>query len=126
MSRIAPDIPELRAVPESARSIVYVGAMSAAIRSPVTLISGALLLLLAAAIGGAQGYRLFGIVGAMAGASLGAVATAAFFFKILLPWRTRRLLPELLRQADPLTLEPIARGDEAMARMIDEYKRRDV
>ena len=100
--------------------------MSAAIRSPVTLISGALLLLLAATIGGAQGYRLFGIVGAMAGASLGAAVATALFFRILLPWRTRRLLPELLRRSDPLILEPIARADEAMARMIGEYKRRDV
>ena len=71
------------------------GAMSAAIRSPATLISGALLLLLATTIGGTQGYQLFGIVGAMAGAPLGAGVAAAFFFKILLPWRARRLIPEL-------------------------------
>ena len=95
MSQIAPDIPELRAIPQSARAIVYTGAMSAAIRSPATWIPGALLLLLATTIGGMQGYQPFGIVGAMAGAALGVGAAAVFFFKILLPWRTRRLIPEL-------------------------------
>ena len=125
MSQIAPDIPELRAIPESARAIVYTGAISAAIRSPATLIPGALLLLLSTTIGGSQGYQLFGIVGATAGAVVGAVAAAAFFFKILLPWRARRLIPELLRQADSVTFEPIARADAALGRMIREYKQRE-
>ncbi len=126
MSRIAPDIPELRAIPESARAIVYVGALSAAIRSPATLVSGALLLLLATTIGGTQGYQLLGIVGGMAGAPLGAGAAAVFFFKILLPWRARRLIPELLRQADPPAVEDIARADDALGRMIGEYKQREM
>ena len=126
MSQIAPDIPELRAIPESARAIVYMGAMSAAIRSPATLIPGALLLLLATTIGGTQGYQLFGIVGAMAGAVVGAGAAAAFFFKILLPWRARRLIPELLRQADTPAVEHIARADDALGRMVGEYKRREM
>ena len=125
MSQIAPDIQELRAIPESARGIVYTGAMSAAIRSPITLISGALVLLLATTIVGTEGYRLFGIVGAMAGAPLGAGAAAALFFKILLPWRTRRLIPKLLEQADSVTFEHIARADDALARMIGEYKQRE-
>ena len=102
------------------------GAMSAAIRSPATLISGALLLLLATTIGGTQGYQLFGIVSAMAGAPLGAGVAAAFFFKILLAWRARRLIPELLRQADPPAVEHIARADDALGRMVGEYKQREM
>ena len=126
MSQIAPDIPELRTIPESARAFVYMSAMSAAIRSPATLIPGALLVLLATTIGGTQGYQLFGIVGAMVGASLGAGTAAAFFFKLLLPWRARRLIPDLLRQADPPAVEHIARADGALARMIREYKQREM
>ena len=126
MSQIAPDISELRAIPASMRALVYMGAMSAAIRSPATLISGALLLLLATTIGATQGYRLFGIVGAMAGAPLGAGAAAAFFFKILLPWRARRLIPKLLRQVDSGTFEQVARADDAVRRMIVEYKQREI
>jgi hypothetical protein len=126
MSQIAPDIPELCAIPKSARAIVYMSAMSAAIRSPATLIPGALLLLLATTIGGTQGYQLFGIVGALAGAPLGAGAGAAFFFKILLPWRARQLIPELLRQADPPIFDQIARADDALGRMIGEYKQREM
>ena len=94
------------------------GAMSAAIRSPATLISGALLLLLATTIGGTQGYQLFGIVGAMAGAPLGAGVAAAFFFKILLPWRARHLIPELRPH--------IARADDALGRMVGEYRQREM
>jgi hypothetical protein len=126
MSRIAPDIPELRVIPEAARGIVYTSAMSAAIRSPATLISGALLLLLATTIGGTQGYRLFGLAGAVVGAPIGAGAAAAFFFKLLLPWRTRRLIPELLLHADSVTFEQIARADDVAGRMIGEYKRREM
>jgi hypothetical protein len=106
--------------------LVYTGAMSAAIRSPATLISGALLLLLATTIGGTQGYRLFGVAGAVVGAPLGAGAAAAVFFKILLPWRARRLIPQLLRQADSVTFDQIARADDAVGRMIAEYKRREM
>ena len=126
MSQIAPDIPELRAIPESARAFVYTGAMSAAVRSPATLISGALLLLLATTIGGTLGYRLFGIAGSMVGAPLGAGAAAAFFFKILLPWRARRLIPVLLAQTDSATFDHISRANDALGRMIGEYKQREM
>ena len=71
MSQIAPDLTELRAIPEAARGIVYIGAMSAAIRSPAILIAGVSLLLLAAGIGGTQGYRLFGITRRIGGRDTG-------------------------------------------------------
>ena len=61
----------------------------------------------------------------MAGAALGAGAAAVFFFKILLPWRDATLDPDLLRQADSVTFEHIARADDALGRMIGEYKRRE-
>ena len=96
MSQIAPDIPELRGVTESARGIVYMRALGAAMRSPATLVAGALLILLAAAIGGTPGYRLFGIVGALIGASLGTAVAAALFCRVLLPW-PRGARPRVLR-----------------------------
>ena len=126
MSQIAPDLPELRAIPEAARGIVYISAMSAAIRSPPILMAGVSLLLLAAGIGGTQGHRLFGITGGLAGAILGAGAATVLFFKILLPWRARQLIPELLRQTDPRSFDHLARADDAIGRMIDEYKRREM
>ena len=77
MSQIAPDLQELRGTQEAARGIVYTGALSAAIRSPAMWMCGLLLLLVLGSAGGIQGYRLFGIIGALAGATLGAGAATA-------------------------------------------------
>src|SRR5688572_21063117 len=125
MSQIAPDIPEFRDVPHAARGILYMGALAAAIRSPAVLISGASLLMLAPAFGGTQGYRLLGIVGALIGVTLGVVAAATVFFKIVLPWQARRLLVTLLRETDPRTYQDIGRTSEAIGRMAGAYRQRE-
>ena len=88
-------------------------------------IPGALLLVLAPAVGGIQGYRLLGIIGALIGALLGLAAAATILFKFLLPWQARRLLVTLLRETDPRTYQDIGRTSEAIARMAATYQRRE-
>lgn len=70
MSRLAPDIPELRQVPEAGRSLVYLGALSRAIRLPVTWLMGAPVFAAAVGIGVTQGRALFGGAGAVVGAAV--------------------------------------------------------
>ena len=125
MSQIAPDIPEFRDVPYAARGMLYMGALAAAFRSPAVLIAGAVLLLLTPAIGGTEGYRLFGILGAVIGVLLGVLTAATVFYKIVLPWQARRLLVTLLRETDPRTYQDIGRTSEGIARMISAYRQRE-
>jgi len=96
MSRIAPDIPELEAIPYVTRSLVYAQAWQLAIRSRLTWVMGGILFGAAVGIGANQGSALLGSFGAVFGTLLGAVAGAWCFFKLLLPWRARRIVPEVI------------------------------
>lgn len=125
MSRLAPDIPELHRVPEAARSLLYVSAFSSAIRSPVTWLVGASVFALAVGIGAAQGSALFGRVGAILGTAAGASASIWCFFKVIVPWRARRILPSMIDQADGHTLDQVRHADESLSRMVDAYRRHE-
>ncbi len=125
MSRIAPDIPEPQRVPEAARSLVYVRALLAANRSPVTWVTGAFVFAAALAVGARLGNTVGGAAGAVLGTALGAAAAVSVFFKVILPWRARRLVPSVIDQADGGTLDDVHQTDENIRRMVDAYNRRE-
>jgi type VI protein secretion system component VasK len=125
MSRLAPDIPELHRVPEAARSLVYVRALSSAIRSRLTWLAGAIVVAFGVGIGATQGWTLFGGVGAVLGTAVGASASIWCFFKVIVPWRARRMLPSMIDQADGHTLDHVRHADESLRRMLDAYSRHE-
>jgi hypothetical protein len=125
MSRIAPDIPELQHVPEAARSLVYVSALNGAIRSPLTWLTGAIVFAIAAGLGATGGSALFGSAGAILGTAVGASAAGWCFFKVILPWRARRLLPLAAEHADSTLIDRVRDADERVKRMVDAYKQRE-
>lgn len=125
MSQIAPDIPELQHVPEAIRSLVYVKALNHAIRSPLTWLTGALAVAAGAGLGLTAGRALFGGVGAVAGTAAGAVVGLWVFFTVILPWRTRRVLPSAIAQTGGHTLGDVRHADERLERMIDAASHRE-
>ena len=125
MSRVAPDIPELRRVPEAARSLVYVQALLAANRSPLTWLTGAIAFAAALAVGARLGGTLLGTAGSVLGTIVGAAVAVWGFFTAILPWRARRLLPSVIDQADGGTLDQVREADENVRRMAGAYTRRD-
>jgi len=96
MSRIAPDIPELEAVPYIARSGVYTQAWRLAVRSPLTWVMGGILFCAGVGIGANQGSALLGSFGAVFGALVGAAAGVWSFVKLILPWCARRSVSEVI------------------------------
>ena len=123
MSQIAPDIPELEHVPDAIRSIVYVRAFNHAVRSPLTWLIGAIVVAAGAGIGLSSGRALFEGVGAVAGAAAGALAGIWCFFRVVLPWRTRRVLPSAIEHAaGDHTLDQVREADERLKRMVDRIK----
>ena len=125
MSRLAPDIPELQDVPAAARSLVYMSALNGAIRSPLTWLTGIVLFAVGVWIGTAQGWALFGGLGAMLGAAVAAAVSAWCFFTVILPWRARRLLPSAIAQMDPKILQRVGLADDSLKRMIETYDSRE-
>lgn len=125
MSRVAPDIPELQRVPEAARSLVYVQALLAANRSPLTWLTGAIAFAAALAFGARLGGTLLGTAGAVLGTIVGAAVAVWGFFRAILPWRARRLLPSVIDQADSGTLDQVREAEENVRRMAGAYIRRD-
>ena len=125
MSRVAPDIPELQQVPEAVRSLVYMGALNSAIRSPVTWLTGAIVFAFGVGVGATVGRALFGGVGAVLGIAVGAAASIWCFFREILPWRARRVLPNVIEQTDGDTLDRVQQADESLRRMIDAYNRQE-
>lgn len=99
VSQIAPDLPELQGVPYALRSIVYVTALNRAVRSPLTWLMGALAIAVGVGIGANQGSAVFGGPGAFLGTVMGASAAIWSVFKLLLPWRTRRILPSVIEES---------------------------
>lgn len=125
MSRLAPDIPELQRVPEAARSLVYVRALLAANRSPLTWLTGAIVFAVAVGGGARLGSALAGAAGGLLGTALGAAAALWGFFQVILPWRARRLLPSVIDQVDGTTIDQVRQADENVRRMVDAYERRE-
>jgi hypothetical protein len=125
MSRIAPDIPELQPVPEALRSIVYMRALNRAIRSPLTWSIGGLAIAAAVGIGATQGRALFGAIGAGLCTAVGALAALWCFFRVILPWRARRLLPSVISQSDNSAFAQLVEADERLKRIAAAYEQRD-
>jgi len=125
MSRIAPDIPELQDVPYAARSLVYTQAFGQAIRSRVTWVMGGIVFGAGVGIGANQGSALFGQFGAVVGTLLGAVAGVWSFFKLVLPWRARRIVPSVIASTAPGTHERVGQADASVARMVDAVSARE-
>jgi len=125
MSRIAPDWPELQQVPEALRSIAYMRALNRAIRAPLTGLMGAAVFALCAGVGATEGRALFGRTGAVLGTVAGAAAAILCFFKLLLPWRTRAVLPSVLDPAQLSALDHVRRADESLQRIAETYERQE-
>jgi hypothetical protein len=125
MSRVAPDLPELQRVPEAARSLVYLGALNRALRSPLTWLTGAVVVAVAFGLGANQGNALFGDAGTIIGIVGGASAGIVCFFKLILPWYARRMLPSVIAHAGSGTLDQVRQADDNVQRMIEAYKRQD-
>jgi hypothetical protein len=123
MSSIAPDIPELPHLPEAARPLVYMHALMYAIRSPATLLSAFIALVVLAGAGLALGSA-YGVAGGILGAALGIAAAAHFFCKVLLPWRARLAIPRV-QESDAAAVARIGQAAGDLSRMIDAYKRRE-
>jgi hypothetical protein len=125
MSRIAPDLPELERVPYAARSIVYMQAFTRALWSPATWGAGALLFAVAVGLGANQGSAALGFSGALLGTIAGGVAAGWAFFKVLLPWRTRRLLPSVIDETKDAVGDHVRQFEERTRRMADAQGRRE-
>ena len=76
-------------------------------------------------IGATQGRALFGGVGAVLGAAVGASASIWCFFKVIVPWRVRRILPSMIEHADGHTLDYVGHADDSLRRMLDAYSRHE-
>ena len=76
-------------------------------------------------VGATQGRTLFGGVGAVLGAAIGASASIWCFFKMIVPWRARRILPSLIEQAGGHTLDDVRDADESLTRMLEAYRRHE-
>ena len=117
MSRIAPDIPELQQVPEALRSIAYMRALNRAIRSPLTWLLGVALFAVGIGAGAIQGRAVYGTIGALVGIAAGAAVAALLFFKLVLPWRARRILPSVTDEGELKALDHVRQADESLKRM---------
>lgn len=122
MSRIAPDIPELQQVPEVLRSIAYTRAMNRAIRAPLSWLLGAALFAVCIGIGATQGRAFFGTMGAVLGTAAGAAVAFLCFFRVILPWRARQLLPSLTNEGELKAFEQVRLADERLKRMAAAYE----
>jgi hypothetical protein len=117
MTRIAPDVPELRDVPEAVRSLIYVAALNRAVRSPLTWLTGAIVLAAGISLGATWGRALAGGIGALLGMMLGAFASLWCFFKAVVPWRARRELPSAIARAVGPVFDQVRQTDDRVRRM---------
>jgi hypothetical protein len=100
-------------------------AFSGAIRSPMTWLTGAVVMFGGVAIGQTLGNAVFGRGGAIVGTAVGACGAIWCFLTVVLPWRTRHPLRSPIEHAGNSTIDQVQQVNENVTRMIDEYKRRD-
>lgn len=124
MSRIAPDIPELQQVPEALRSIAYMRALNRAIREPMTWLLGGAVFALAAVVGANLGSG-FGKAGAIVGTVVGTALALLLFFRMILPWRARRVLPSVTDLTQLSALDQVRRADASLKRMADAFEQQE-
>ena len=119
MSRLAPDIPELHGVPENC-SIALVRERIQQ-RAPIATDMADRsdrVCLRSRHRRNSEAGQLFGGVGAVLGAAIGASASIWCFFKVIVPWRARRILPSIIEHADDHTLDQVRHADESLRRML--------
>jgi hypothetical protein len=117
MSQIAPDIPELEHVPHALRSIAYLRAQNRAFRAPLTWLIAAVLFALGIYIGATQGARL-GTIGGVFGTAAGFALAFVCFFRVILPWRIRLIVPSVTKNPEELeAFDHLRRADESLKQM---------
>ena len=125
MSQIAPDIPELEHLPHALRSIAYLRAENRALRSPLTLLLGAAVFAFGVYIGATQGARI-GTLGAILGTAAGFALAFVCFFRVILPWRTRRVLPSVTNNPEELkAFDHLRRAEEGLKQVAAAMERQD-
>ena len=92
-------------------------ALNRAIRAPLTWLLGAAVFAIAVGVGATQGKALMGVAGAVLGTIVGAALAVLCFFKLLLPWRARRVLPSLTNETELEALDHVRRADDSLKRM---------
>jgi|SRR5215471_5288200 len=125
MSRIAPDIPELQQVPESLRSVAYMRALNRSIWTPLPWLLGALAFAVFVGIGVTQGRTLLGTTGVVIGALGGTALAALCFFRVILPWQARRVLPSLTNVDELRAFDQVRRAQDSLDRMADMIEGRE-
>lgn len=123
MSRIAPDIPELQHVPEALRSIAYTRALNRTMRQPMTWLLAVVIFAVGSGIGSTQGGMLLGTPGALVGAAAGFALAFFCFFRLLLPWRVRRVLPSLTDQKELEAFDQVRRANEGLKQIATAFER---
>jgi hypothetical protein len=126
MSQIAPDVPELEHLPEVVRPFIYTQALLRASRSRGTFLIGALIFFMSVGGGAGAGARTFGIPGGVLGGLTGGLLAAYVFFRALIPWRARRIIPIVEREIDwKVEYRELIEGCDQFTRVVDAYKERE-
>ena len=99
MSRIWPDIPELEGIPEVLRSGIWMRAYTLALSRRSTWALGLLSVGVSGCACGFLSYQIAGVIGVVLGVLAGFVIGSAFFVRVILEWRARRLVPEVRDEA---------------------------
>jgi len=126
MARIAPDIPELREVPEALRSIVYMRSLNRAMKSPLTWLMGGIAIAAGAGIGVTAARALSGARSAGLGAgAAGALAAVWGFSRVMLPWRARQHVPAVAALPDNAALAQVVEASERLTRLAAAFDGQD-
>lgn len=126
MTQIAPEIPELATIPELARPMVWTRAMMRAVRSPETHLMGVGAVATCAGAGAAAGLWTLGLTGALGGGLLGGAIGFYLFFRFVLPWQARRLIPTVEKDVEwTAELGDAIRAQERIKSIVAADKHRD-
>jgi hypothetical protein len=99
VSQIWPDIPELDGIPEVLRSGIWMRAYTRALSRRSTWAWGLSSVAISGWGCGFLGDQIADVMGAVLGGLAGFVIGSAFFVRVILEWRARRLVPEVRNEA---------------------------
>jgi hypothetical protein len=123
MSQIAPDIPELAHIPEVIRPFLWTRATMRAAGSVTLQLGGLVFLSVCTAAGNYAGWRMLNAFGAFAGGLISGGAAISVFFKLFLPWQTRRLLSLVEKERDWATdFAEVIRAHDRLQALIAQAK----